>query len=143
MKDYQTWDEVREDYNNFRNDWIYDAEHECGEHKSGLKAKVEMFETVKVRYDNLGEWSKLMQKEGMTHEEIDSFRYNLGKQLIIISNNNPSPVKENSKEELEEWFEKHEAYILECARENGCTEEEIKQMEQEHRKFFDKRLMDR
>lgn len=132
-----------EDYERFKADWQYDSETEQGIHKSGLKVNLIVLDEFALEMPNLLEWEQKLSSAGVSRDEIEKYRAVLQDQFTIISDKNPYEEQKETREELEEWFENHEKFILDCARKNGRTDEEIEKMSIEIRQHHMNLLKER
>ena len=139
IKVYNSVEERVDDYENFKDDWDYDADKQEGVHKSGLEMRFIILDRAKIEQPNLVEWQKKMEAEGLTEHEIKQYRVMLLNQFAVMLDENPPEEKEPTIDERIKDKEKGDAQKLQWMREAGRSEEEIARVS-EHMKNYNEEL---
>ena len=139
IKVYNSVEERVDDYENFKDDWDYDADKREGRHKSGLEMRFVILDRAKIEQPNLVEWQKKMEAEGLTEHEIKQYRVMLLNQFAVMLDENPPEEKEPTIDERIKDKEKGDAQKLQWMRKAGRSEEEIARVS-EHMKNYNEEL---
>jgi hypothetical protein len=135
IKVYNSVEERVDDYENFKDDWKYDADKQEGVHKSGLEMRFVILDRAKIEQPNLVEWQKKMEAEGLTEHEIKQYRVMLLNQFAVM-------LDENQPEEKEPTIDERISAIAEINKRNlelirnhyHYSEEKMQQLEEDMRK---------
>ena len=125
IKVYNSVEERVDDYENFKDDWDYDADKREGRHKSGLEMRFVILDRAKIEQPNLVEWQKKMEAEGLTEHEIKQYRVMLLNQFAVMLDENPPEEKEPTIDERIKKLENIANDNLKFMREDGRSEEDI------------------
>ena len=125
IKVYNSVEERADDYDNFKDDWEFDADKQEGRHKSGLEMRFVILDRAKIEQRNLPEWQKKMEAEGLTEHEIKQYRVMLLNQFAVMLDENPPEEKEPTIDERIKDMEEGDAQRLQWMREDGRSEEDI------------------
>ena len=125
IKVYNSVEERVDDYDNFKDDWEFDADKQEGRHKSGLEMRFVILDRAKIEQQNLPEWQKKMEAEGLTEHEIKQYRVMLLNQFAVMLDENPPEEKEPTIDERIKDMEEGDAQRLQWMREDGRSEEDI------------------
>ena len=125
IKVYNSVEERVDDYDNFKDDWEFDADKQEGRHKSGLEMRFVILDRAKIEQRNLPEWEKKMEAEGLTEHEIKQYRVMLLNQFAVMLDENPPEEKEPTIDERIKDMEEGDAQRLQWMREDGRSEEDI------------------
>ncbi len=125
IKVYNSVEERVDDYDNFKDDWKFDADKQEGRHKSGLEMRFVILDRAKIEQQNLPEWQKKMEAEGLTEHEIKQYRVMLLNQFAVMLDENPPEEKEPTIDERIKDMEEGDAQKLQWMREDGRSEEDI------------------
>ena len=125
IKVYNSVEERADDYDNFKDDWEFDADKQEGRHKSGLEMRFVILDRAKIEQQNLPEWQKKMEAEGLTEHEIKQYRVMLLNQFAVMLDENPPEEKEPTIDERIKDMEESDAQRLQWMREDGRSEEDI------------------
>ena len=139
IKVYNSVEERADDYDNFKDDWEFDADKQEGRHKSGLEMRFVILDRAKIEQQNLPEWQKKMEAEGLTEHEIKQYRVMLLNQFAVMLDENPPEEKEPTIDERIKDMEEGDAQKLQWMREDGRSEEEIARVS-EHMKNYNEEL---
>ena len=139
IKVYNSVEERVDDYDNFKDDWEFDADKQEGRHKSGLEMRFVILDRAKIEQQNLPEWQKKMEAEGLTEHEIKQYRVMLLNQFAVMLDENPPEEKEPTIDERIKDKEEGDAQKLQWMREDGRSEEEIARVS-EHMKNYNEEL---
>ena len=139
IKVYNSVEERADDYDNFKDDWEFDADKQEGRHKSGLEMRFVILDRAKIEQQNLPEWQKKMEAEGLTEHEIKQYRVMLLNQFAVMLDENPPEEKEPTIDERIKDKEEGDAQKLQWMREDGRSEEEIARVS-EHMKNYNEEL---
>ena len=139
IKVYNSVEERVDDYENFKDDWEFDADKQEGRHKSGLEMRFVILDRAKIEQQNLPEWQKKMEAEGLTEHEIKQYRVMLLNQFAVMLDENPPEEKEPTIDERIKDKEEGDAQKLQWMREDGRSEEEIARVS-EHMKNYNEEL---
>ena len=139
IKVYNSVEERVDDYDNFKDDWEFDADKQEGRHKSGLEMRFVILDQAKIEQQNLPEWQKKMEAEGLTEHEIKQYRVMLLNQFAVMLDENPPEEKEPTIDERIKDKEEGDAQKLQWMREDGRSEEEIARVS-EHMKKYNEEL---
>ena len=139
IKVYNSVEERVDDYDNFKDDWEFDADKQEGRHKSGLEMRFVILDRAKIEQQNLPEWQKKMEVEGLTEHEIKQYRVMLLNQFAVMLDENPPEEKEPTIDERIKDKEEGDAQKLQWMREDGRSEEEIARVS-EHMKNYNEEL---
>ena len=139
IKVYNSVEERVDDYDNFKDDWEFDADKQEGKHKSGLEMRFVILDRAKIEQQNLPEWQKKMEAEGLTEHEIKQYRVMLLNQFAVMLDENPPEEKEPTIDERIKDKEEGDAQKLQWMREDGRSEEEIARVS-EHMKNYNEEL---
>ena len=136
IKVYNSVEERVDDYENFKDDWDYDADKQEGRHKSGLEMRFVTLDRAKIEPRNLVEWQKKMEAEGLTDHEAKQYLVMLLNQFAVMLDENPP--KAPTIDERIKVVESVDTRNLQFMREAGRSEEEIKRISEELRKDREK-----
>ena len=125
IKVYNSVEERADDYDNFKDDWEFDADKQEGRHKSGLEMRFVILDRAKIEQQNLPEWQKKMEAEGLTEHEIKQYRVMLLNQFAVMLDENPPEEKEPTIDERIKKLENIANDNLKFMREDGRSEEDI------------------
>ena len=125
IKVYNSVEERVDDYDNFKDDWEFDADKQEGRHKSGLEMRFVILDRAKIEQQNLPEWQKKMEAEGLTEHEIKQYRVMLLNQFAVMLDENPPEEKEPTIDERIKKLENIANDNLKFMREDGRSEEDI------------------
>ncbi len=125
IKVYNSVEERADDYDNFKDDWEFDADKQEGRHKSGLEMRFVILDRAKIEQQNLPEWQKKMETEGLTEHEIKQYRVMLLNQFAVMLDENPPEEKEPTIDERIKKLENIANDNLKFMREDGRSEEDI------------------
>ena len=125
IKVYNSVEERADDYDNFKDDWEFDADKQEGRHKSGLEMRFVILDRAKIEQQNLPEWQKKMESEGLTEHEIKQYRVMLLNQFAVMLDENPPKEKEPTIDERIKKLENIANDNLKFMREDGRSEEDI------------------
>ena len=125
IKVYNSVEERVDDYDNFKDDWEFDADKQEGRHKSGLEMRFVILDRAKIEQRNLPEWEKKMEAEGLTEHEIKQYRVMLLNQFAVMLDENPPEEKEPTIDERIKKLENIANDNLKFMREDGRSEEDI------------------
>ena len=134
IKVYNSVEERVDDYDNFKDDWEFDADKQEGRHKSGLEMRFVILDRAKIEQQNLPEWQKKMEAEGLTEHEIKQYRVMLLNQFAVMLDENPPEEKEPTIDERIKVVESVDTRNLQFMRESGRSEEDIKRVAEKLRK---------
>ena len=137
IKVYNSVEERVDDYDNFKDDWEFDADKQEGRHKSGLEMRFVILDRAKIEQQNLPEWQKKMESEGLTEHEIKQYRVMLLNQFAVMLDENPPEEKEPTIDERIKDMEEGDAQKLQWMREDGRSEEDIALWSEKWRKHRD------
>ena len=135
IKVYNSVEERVDDYDNFKDDWEFDADKQEGRHKSGLEMRFVILDRAKIEQQNLPEWQKKMEAEGLTEHEIKQYRVMLLNQFAVMLDENPPEEKEPTIDERIKDMEDGDERRLQWMREDNRSEEEIEQVAESMRKY--------
>ena len=135
IKVYNSVEERVDDYENFKDDWDYDADKREGRHKSGLEMRFMILDRAKIEQPNLVEWQKKMEAEGLTEHEIKQYRVMLLNQFAVMLDENPPEEKEPTIDERIKKLEEGDKRRLQWMREDNRSEEEVEQVAESMRKY--------
>ena len=135
IKVYNSVEERVDDYENYKNDWDYDADKREGRHKSGLEMRFMILDRAKIEQPNLVEWQKKMEAEGLTEHEIKQYRVMLLNQFAVMLDENPPEEKEPTIDERIKKLEEGDKRRLQWMREDNRSEEEVEQVAESMRKY--------
>ena len=135
IKVYNSVEERVDDYENFKDDWDYDADKQEGVHKSGLEMRYVTLDRAKIEPRNLVEWQKKMEAEGLTDHEAKQYLVMLLNQFAVMLDENPPEEKEPTIDERIKDKEKGDAQKLQWMRKAGRSEEEIALWSERWRKY--------
>ena len=125
IKVYNSVEERVDDYDNFKDDWEFDADKQEGRHKSGLEMRFVILDRAKIEQQNLPEWQKKMEAEGLTEHEIKQYLVMLLNQFAVMLDENPPEEKEPTIDERIKKLENIANDNLKFMREDGRSEEDI------------------
>ena len=136
IKVYNSVEERVDDYENFKDDWDYDADKREGRHKSGLEMRFMILDRAKIEPRNLVEWQKKMEAEGLTKHEVKQYLVMLLNQFAVMLDENPpeAPTIDERIKKLENVAKDN----LEFMREDGRSEEEIALVSEQMKKYREK-----
>ena len=137
IKVYNSVEERADDYDNFKDDWEFDADKQEGRHKSGLEMRFVILDRAKIEQQNLPEWQKKMEAEGLTEHEIKQYRVMLLNQFAVMLDENPPEEKEPTIDERIKKLENIANDNLKFMREDGRSEEDIALWSEKWRKHRD------
>ena len=135
IKVYNSVEERVDDYENFKDDWDYDADKQEGRHKSGLEMRFMILDRAKIEQPNLVEWQKKMEAEGLTEHEIKQYRVMLLNQFAVMLDENPPEEKEPTIDERIKDMEEADKQRLQWMREDNRSEEDIALWSERWRKY--------
>ena len=135
IKVYNSVEERVDDYENFKDDWDYDADKREGRHKSGLEMRFMILDRAKIEQPNLVEWQKKMEAEGLTEHEIKQYRVMLLNQFAVMLDENPPEEKAPTIDERIKKLEEADNINLQLIKSHyHYSEEKMQQLEEEMRK---------
>ena len=135
IKVYNSVEERVDDYENFKDDWDYDADKREGRHKSGLEMRFMILDRAKIEQPNLVEWQKKMEAEGLTEHEIKQYRVMLLNQFAVMLDENPPEEKEPTIDErIKDMEEGDRRRLLLIKNHYHYSEEKMQQLEDDLRK---------
>ena len=135
IKVYNSVEERVDDYENFKDDWDYDADKREGRHKSGLEMRFVILDRAKIEQPNLVEWQKKMEAEGLTEHEIKQYRVMLLNQFAVMLDENPPEEKEPTIDErIKDMEEGDRRRLLLIKNHYHYSEEKMQQLEDDLRK---------
>ena len=135
IKVYNSVEERVDDYENFKDDWDYDADKREGRHKSGLEMRFMILDRAKIEQPNLVEWQKKMEAEGLTEHEIKQYRVMLLNQFAVMLDENPPEEKEPTIDERIKKLEEADNINLQLIKSHyHYSEEKMQQLEDDLRK---------
>ena len=135
IKVYNSVEERVDDYENYKNDWDYDADKQEGRHKSGLEMRFLTLDRAKIEPRNLVEWQKKMEAEGLTDHEAKQYLVMLLNQFAVMLDENPPEEKEPTIDERIKKLEDGDKRRLQWMREDNRSEEEVEQVAESMRKY--------
>ena len=135
IKVYNSVEERVDDYENYKNDWDYDADKQEGRHKSGLEMRFVILDRAKIEPRNLVEWQKKMEAEGLTDHEAKQYLVMLLNQFAVMLDENPPEEKEPTIDERIKKLEEGDKRRLQWMREDNRSEEEVEQVAESMRKY--------
>ena len=135
IKVYNSVEERVDDYDNFKDDWEFNADKQEGRHKSGLEMRFVILDRAKIEQQNLPEWQKKMESEGLTKRECQQYRVMLLNQFAVMLDENPPEEKEPTIDERIKDMEEADKQRLQWMREDNRSEEEIEQVAESMRKY--------
>ena len=135
IKVYNSVEERVDDYENFKDDWDYDADKREGRHKSGLEMRFVTLDRAKIEPRNLVEWQKKMEAEGLTDHEAKQYLVMLLNQFAVMLDENPPEEKEPTIDERIKKLEDGDKRRLQWMREDNRSEEEVEQVAESMRKY--------
>ncbi len=135
IKVYNSVEERVDDYDNFKDDWEFDADKQEGRHKSGLEMRFVILDRAKIEQQNLPEWQKKMETEGLTEHETKQYLVMLLNQFAVMLDENPPEEKEPTIDERIKDMEDGDERRLQWMREDNRSEEEIEQVAESMRKY--------
>ena len=125
IKVYNSVEERVDDYDNFKDDWEFDADKQEGRHKSGLEMRFVILDRAKIEQQNLPEWQKKMEAEGLSEHETKQYLVMLLNQFAVMLDENPPEEKEPTIDERIKKLENIANDNLKFMREDGRSEEDI------------------
>lgn len=135
IKVYNSVEERADDYDNFKDDWEFDADKQEGRHKSGLEMRFVILDRAKIEQQNLPEWQKKMEAEGLTEHEIKQYRVMLLNQFAVMLDENLPEEKEPTIDERIKRIEEADDINLQLIRNHyHYSEEKMQQLEEDMRK---------
>ena len=135
IKVYNSVEERVDDYENFKDDWDYDADKQEGVHKSGLEMRFVTLDRAKIEPRNLVEWQKKMEAEGLTDHEAKQYLVMLLNQFAVMLDENPPEEKEPTIDERIKKLEEADNINLQLIKSHyHYSEEKMQQLEEEMRK---------
>ena len=135
IKVYNSVEERVDDYENYKDDWDYDADKREGRHKSGLEMRFMILDRAKIEQPNLVEWQKKMEAEGLTEHEIKQYRVMLLNQFAVMLDENPPEEKEPTIDErIKDMEEGDRRRLLLIKNHYHYSEEKMQQLEDDLRK---------
>ena len=135
IKVYNSVEERVDDYENYKDDWDYDADKREGRHKSGLEMRFVILDRAKIEQPNLVEWQKKMEAEGLTEHEIKQYRVMLLNQFAVMLDENPPEEKEPTIDErIKDMEEGDRRRLLLIKNHYHYSEEKMQQLEDDLRK---------
>ncbi len=135
IKVYNSVEERVDDYENYKDDWNYDADKQEGVHKSGLEMRYMRLDRAKIEPRNLVEWQKKMEAEGLTEHEVKQYLVMLLNQFVVMLDENPPEEKEPTIDERIKKLEEADNINLQLIRNHyHYSEEKMRQLEEEMRK---------
>ena len=135
IKVYNSVEERVDDYENYKDDWDYDADKREGRHKSGLEMRFVTLDRAKIEQPNLVEWQKKMEAEGLTEHEIKQYRVMLLNQFAVMLDENPPEEKEPTIDErIKDMEEGDRRRLLLIKNHYHYSEEKMQQLEDDLRK---------
>ena len=135
IKVYNSVEERVDDYDNFKDDWEFDADKQEGRHKSVLEMRFVILDRAKIEQQNLPEWQKKMEAEGLTEHEIKQYRVMLLNQFAVMLDENPPEEKEPTIDERIKRIEEADDINLQLIRNHyHYSEEKMQQLEEDMRK---------
>ncbi len=135
IKVYNSVEERVDDYDNFKDDWEFDADKQEGRHKSGLEMRFVILDRAKIEQQNLPEWQKKMETEGLTEHEIKQYRVMLLNQFAVMLDENPPEEKEPTIDErIKDMEESDRRRLLLVQNHYHYSEEKMQQLEEDMRK---------
>ena len=135
IKVYNSVEERVDDYENYKDDWDYDADKREGRHKSGLEMRFVTLDRAKIEPRNLMEWQKKMEAEGLTDHEAKQYLVMLLNQFAVMLDENPPEEKEPTIDERIKKLEDGDKRRLQWMREDNRSEEEVEQVAESMRKY--------
>ena len=135
IKVYNSVEERVDDYENYKDDWDYDADKREGRHKSGLEMRFVTLDRAKIEPRNLVEWQKKMEAEGLTDHEAKQYLVMLLNQFAVMLDENPPEEKEPTIDERIKKLEDGDKRRLQWMREDNRSEEEVEQVAESMRKY--------
>ena len=135
IKVYNSVEERVDDYENFKDDWEFNADKQEGRHKSGLEMRFMILDRAKIEQPNLVEWQKKMEAEGLTEHEIKQYRVMLLNQFAVMLDENPPEEKEPTIDERIKDMEEADKQRLQWMREDNRSEEDIALWSERWRKY--------
>ena len=135
IKVYNSVEERVDDYENFKDDWDYDADKQEGVHKSGLEMRYVTLDRAKIEPRNLVEWQKKMEAEGLTDHEAKQYLVMLLNQFAVMLDENPPEEKEPTIDEEIQDMEDADKQRLQWMRKYGRSEEDIALWSERWRKY--------
>ena len=135
IKVYNSVEERVDDYENFKDDWDYDADKREGRHKSGLEMRFVTLDRAKIEPRNLVEWQKKMEAEGLTDHEAKQYLVMLLNQFAVMLDENPPEEKEPTIDERIKDMEEADNINLQLIKSHyHYSEEKMQQLEDDLRK---------
>ena len=135
IKVYNSVEERVDDYENFKDDWDYDADKQEGVHKSGLEMRYMRLDRAKIEPRNLVEWQKKMEAEGLTKHEVKQYLVMLLNQFAVMLDENPPEEKEPTIDErIKDMEEGDRRRLLLIKNHYHYSEEKMRQLEDDLRK---------
>ena len=135
IKVYNSVEERVDDYENFKDDWDYDADKQEGVHKSGLEMRYVTLDRAKIEPRNLVEWQKKMEAEGLTEHEAKQYLVMLLNQFAVMLDENPPEEKEPTIDErIKDMEESDRRRLLLVQNHYHYSEEKMQQLEEDMRK---------
>lgn len=135
IKVYNSVEERVDDYDNFKDDWEFNADKQEGRHKSGLEMRFVILDRAKIEQQNLPEWQKKMESEGLTKRECQQYRVMLLNQFAVMLDENPPEEKEPTIDERIKDMEEADKQRLQWMREDNRSEEDIALWSERWRKY--------
>ncbi len=135
IKVYNSVEERVDDYENYKDDWDYDADKQEGRHKSGLEMRYMRLDRAKIEPRNLVEWQKKMEAEGLTEHEVKQYLVMLLNQFVVMLDENPPEEKEPTIDErIKDMEEGDRRRLLLIKNHYHYSEEKMQQLEDDLRK---------
>ena len=139
-KNYWSEEDIAQDYDNFKHDWVYNEETGYWDHKTGIEMRVVTFERRMVEERGLSEWQEARRAEGLSKDEIEYYERRLVNQIKFIFKKNYQPPKEETLEERVKALEELNASLIEYYRRSGISEEKLARIAERQARYREKML---